>query len=343
MSFMTPILLGLLLQQLYNTADTIIVGNFAGETPLAAVGACGVLTMAFLAIANGFSAGAGILIAQLFGSGHKDKMRSQASTSILTLSFMGIASVVIGLFISKYALENILATPANLIPMADAYFKIYSYGLIFQFIYNVIAAVLRGVGDSKATLYFLMIASVINVVLDIIFVYNLNMSVEGAAAATDIAQGACCAVSIVYMMKKYPIFCWKIKEWTFKLKEAALTLKIGFPMALQQFIVSFGFVFIQRAVNGYGEAMTASFSVAQKVESYMILPASALMTTQGTYTGQNIGAGKSERVKTGAKQTVVLSEIFFCFNIDYCICFCELDSIGFRFGRRSDAILHISH
>lgn len=309
LSFMIPVLLGLLLQQLYNTVDTIIVGNFVGEAPLAAVGACGVLTMAFLALANGFSAGACILIAQLFGAGKEEEMRRQASSSLLVMLVMGVLSTAVGIIISRFALEHILATPDSLISMADTYFKIYAAGLIFQFGYNIVAAILRGIGDSKATLYFLLVSSVINVVLDIIFIYNLNMGVAGAAIATDIAQALSFIVGVIYMMKKYPLFRWKLQEFTFERDLAKQTLKAGFPMALQQFIVSFGFVFIQRAVNSYGEAMTASFSVAQKVETYMTLPASALMTTQGTYTGQNMGANKLDRVKTGAKQTVLISEI----------------------------------
>lgn len=309
LSFMMPVLLGLLLQQLYNTVDTIIVGNFAGESPLAAVGACGVLTMAFLALANGFSAGACILIAQLFGAGRKEDMRRQASSSLVVMIAMGIAASVAGIVISRFALKYILATPDSLLPMADTYFKIYAAGLIFQFGYNIVSAILRGIGDSKATLYFLLVASVINVVLDIVFVYSLNMGVAGAAIATDIAQALSCIVGFAYMMRKYPIFRWRIRDLTFETDLAKRSLKTGFPMALQQFIVSFGFVFIQRAVNSYGEAMTASFSVAQKIETYMTLPASALMTTQGTFTGQNIGAGKLDRVKAGAKHTVLISEI----------------------------------
>ena len=309
LSFMMPVLLGLLLQQLYNTADTIIVGNFAGEAQLDAVGACGVLTMAFLALANGFSAGACILIAQLFGSGKEEDMRRQASSSLLVMLAMGVLATAACVMVSRFALEHILATPASLIHMADTYFKIYAAGLIFQFGYNIVAAILRGIGDSKATLYFLLVASVINVALDILFVYYLSMDVAGAAIATDIAQAVSCVVGIVYMMKKYPLFRWKLNEFTFEWPLARKTLKAGFPMALQQFIVSCGFVFIQRAVNSYGEAMTGSFTVAQKVETYMTLPASALMTTQGTYTGQNIGAGQQDRVVTGAKQTVLISEI----------------------------------
>ena len=309
LSFMFPVFAGLLLQQLYNTVDTIIVGNFAGEASLAAVGACGVLTMAFLALANGFSAGACILIAQLFGAGKVDQMRQQASSSILLMLGMGVFATFVGIGTSGFVLEHIMATPVSLLEMASAYFKVYAMGMLFQFGYNIIAAVLRGIGDSKATLYFLLIASVINVVLDILFVYHMKMGVVGAAIATDIAQAASCIAGLIYMMKKYPMFHWKCREWTFDPTLAKLSLKMGFPMALQQFIVSVGFTFIQRAVNSYGEAMTASFSVAQKVETYMILPANALMTTQGTYTGQNIGAGKLDRVMTGAKHTVILSEI----------------------------------
>ena len=306
---MMPVLLGLLLQQLYNTVDTIIVGNFAGESPLAAVGACGVLTMAFLALANGFSAGACILIAQLFGASREEDMRRQASSSLIVMIAMGVAATILGIAISRFALTYILATPEGLIPMADTYFKIYAAGLIFQFGYNIVSAILRGIGDSKATLYFLLVASAVNIILDIVFVYCLHMGVAGAAIATDIAQVLSCIVGFIYMMKKYPVFCFKRGELTFEKDLAVRTLRTGFPMALQQFIVSFGFVFIQRAVNSFGEAMTASFSVAQKIETYMTLPASAFMTTQGTFTGQNIGAGRLDRIKTGAKQTVILSEI----------------------------------
>lgn len=309
LSFMFPVFMGLLLQQLYNTADTIIVGNFSGETSLAAVGACGVLTLVFLALANGFSAGACVLVAQLFGAGKEKEMRRQASTSLLVMLGMGIAATAVGVFISPFALKYILATPESLLSMADTYFRIYALGLIFQFGYNIVAAILRGIGDSRATLYFLLIASVINVVLDIILVYNFQMGVVGVAVATDIAQAVSCVAGFIYMMKKYPLFRFKWKEITFERSLAKQTLKAGFPMALQQFIVSVGFVFIQRAVNSYGEAMTASFSVAQKIETYLTLPANALMTTQSTYTGQNIGAGKINRVMTGAKHTVIISEI----------------------------------
>lgn len=306
---MLPVFAGLLLQQFYNIVDTIIVGNFAGEAALASVGACGVLTMAFLALANGFSAGAGILISQLYGGDKKEMLRKQASSSILVMLGMGFAATVLALYISRFALAYIFGTPQSLIAEADLYFKVYALGLIFQFGYNIVAAVLRGVGDSKATLYFLLIASILNIGLDIFFVCTLHWGVVGAALATDLAQAGSCIAAFLYMMKCYPVFSFRLREWSFEAPLAAKSLKAGFPMALQQFIVSFGFTFLQRAVNGFGEAMTASFAVAGKVETMMTLPANALMVTQGTYTGQNIGAGKTERVKTGVKQTVIMSEI----------------------------------
>lgn len=316
LSFMFPIFAGLLLQQLYNTVDTIVVGNFAGERPLAAVGACGVLTMAALALANGFSAGAGILVAQYFGAGKEGLMRRQASSAIILMLAMGLLTSFAGIFFSRFALTHILFTPQSLLEMSVTYFTIYAGGLIFQFGYNVVAAILRGIGDSRATLYFLLVASGVNVILDIVFIYNFQMNVAGAAIATDIAQGASCLAAFLYMTRKYPQFRWKWKELSFEPQLAAAALKTGFPMALQQFIVSIGFVFIQRAVNSYGEAMTAAFAVAQRIESYMILPANALMVTQGNYTGQNLGACRMDRVTDGAKTTVILSELIsLCISI----------------------------
>lgn len=342
LSFMFPVFMGLLLQQLYNTADTILVGNFSGEASLAAVGACGVLTLVFLALANGFSAGACVLIAQLFGAGEEQEMRRQALSSLLVMLGMGIVAAAFGVLISPFALQYILATPANLLSMADTYFTIYALGLVFQFGYNIVAAILRGIGDSKATLYFLLIASAINIALDIVLIYNFQMGVAGAAVATDIAQAVSCIAGFAYMIKKYPLFRFTRKELAFEWPLAKRTLKTGFPMALQQLIVSFGFVFIQRAVNSYGAAMTASFSVAQKIETYLTLPANALMTTQSTYTGQNIGAGKIDRIITGAKHTVIISEILSVCMLSVVLIFAEPIVTSFGLGTAAAAYC-ISH
>ncbi|MCM1468839.1 MAG: MATE family efflux transporter, partial [Bacteroides sp.] len=307
--FALPVFLGLLLQQLYNTADTIIVGNFESEDAMSAVGATAVLTMAFLAFANGFSAGAGVIAAQLFGAKKDEELRKNACTSIILMLGMGVVCTVIAVLINRLMLQYVLQTPADILDMAVVYFRVYALGLIFQFGYNIVAAILRGVGDSRATMYLLLVAAVINVGLDILFVAVFRLGAMGAALATDISQAGCCIVAVIYMVKRYPIFRWKFKELTFEWKLAKNTLKAGFPMALQQFIVSVGMVFLQRAVNGYGKFMTASYTVAMRIESYIQLPASSLQVTQATYTGQNLGADNMERVTKGTKQTFIMSEI----------------------------------
>ena len=307
--FALPVFLGLLLQQLYNTADTIIVGNFESEDAMSAVGATAVLTMAFLAFANGFSAGAGVIVAQLFGAKKDEELRKNACTSMLLMIGMGIVCTGIALLINRLMLQYVLKTPADLLEMAVVYFRVYALGLIFQFGYNIVAAVLRGVGDSQATMHFLLIAAIINIALDIVFVAVLHLGVLGAALATDISQAGCCIAGIIYMVKRYPIFRWKLKELTFEWKLAWNALKIGFPMALQQFIVAVGFVFLQRAVNGYGKFMTASFTVAMRVETYIQLPASSLQVTQATYTGQNLGVDFSYLFEVGCNLVLLEQQL----------------------------------
>lgn len=309
LNFALPVLAGILLQQLYNTADTIIVGNFAGEAALSAVGTTGCFAFLFIAIANGFSAGAGVLVAQLFGAKEEKEMRRTASTAILLITGIGALVTVLGIAVCRFVLKNFLAVPDELLGMATTYFRFYCAGLIFQFGYNIISSTLRAVGDSKASLYFLLISSIINVILDILFVASFHMGVAGAAIATVIAQIASCLAAFIYMNKKYANFRWKLDEWTFDGEIAGKVLRVGFPMALQQIIVSFGFFFIQRAVNSYGQAMTASFTVAQRIENYLNMPACAFQITMATYVGQNIGAGKIDRVTEGAKQTIILSEL----------------------------------
>ncbi len=338
LAFAMPVLFGLLLQQLYNTVDTIIVGNFASEAALSAVGTTGCLTMLFLAIANGFSAGAGVIIAQLYGAEKIKELKRNAVTSVLLLLGMGVVASIIGIILCASVFRFILAVPDSLLGMAVIYFRIYAVGVVFQFGYNIVAAILRAVGDSKASLYFLLIASVINIILDIVFVAGFHWGAAGAAIATDIAQAASCAAAVWYMWKKYPVFRWNRAELKFEGKIAAQVLKVGFPMALQQAVVSFGFIFIQRAVNGYGQTMTASFTVGQRIEMYLNMPLSAFQVTMATYVGQNMGAGNLDRIKKGARQTVILSEVLtVCISI---IVFLTAGNIVALFGLGEQATVY---
>lgn len=307
LKFAFPVMLGSLLQQLYNTVDTIVVGNYSGEAALSAVGTTGSFTFLFLALATGFSAGNGVVVAQHYGAGDEKQVRANASTGILLMMGMGLLATIAGLLVSRPAYTYFVGVPEELLELTLQYFRIYAVGLIFQFGYNIFSSILRAVGDSAATLYFLLIASVLNIILDLIFVAGFRWGVVGAALATDLAQAGSFVAAYIYMTRKYSMFRFKPKEFTWDSGLAKKTLRAGFPIALQLIIVSFGLTFIQRAVNGFGQVMTASFTVGYRIELYMNLPCSAFQTTLATYTGQNIGAGKPERVKKGARQAVLMS------------------------------------
>ena len=306
LGFSGSVFVGLLLQQLYNTVDTIIVGNFASESALSAVGTSGTLTFLFLAIANGFSAGAGVLTSQYFGAGREQEMRRTSSVAISLLLVMGAIATVLGLTLSLPAMKYLLAVPEDFLDIAVTYFSIYCLGLVFQFGYNIVASLLRSVGDSKASMYFLLIASVANIGLDLLFVAVFRMGAAGAAIATDISQAFSCVTAFVYMNRRYPSFRFGRRDIGLDKTIVAQIARVGFPVTLQQMIAAMGIVFIQRAVNGYGQAMTASFTVGSRIEMYAQMPINAFYMALATYVGQNIGAGRIDRVKAGARQTIML-------------------------------------
>ena len=305
--FALPILLGSLLQQLYNTADTIIVGLSYGQDALSAVGTTGSFSFLFLALAMGFSSGNTVIVAQHYGAKDERQVRVTASTGILLLMGMGVASAALGILLARPAYTSLVAVPEELLDQTLAYFRVYAVGLIFQFGYNIFSGILRALGDSAATLYFLLISSVINILLDLLFVAGFRWGVTGAALATDIAQAASFVAAYFYMARKYPLLRFRGRDLTWDPRAARKTLTVGVPIALQMIIVSFGLTFIQRAVNGFGKEMTASFTVGQRIEMYLNLPCNAFQTTLATYAGQNIGAGRLDRVRLGVRQTMRIS------------------------------------
>lgn len=307
--FSLPVFIGLLLQQLYNTVDTIIVGNYASEAALSAVGTTGSLTFLFLAVANGFSTGAGVLTSQYYGAGRYEEMRKTGGVSVSLLIVMGAVATILGLIAGRTALTYLLAVPENFRDIAVTYFLVYCLGLIFQFGYNIVAALLRSVGDSKASMYFLLIASIVNIGLDLLFVAVFKMGAAGAAIATDISQALSCIAAFIYMYRKYPVFRFGREDFRLDGEIISQIARMGFPVTLQQMIAAFGILFIQRAVNGYGQSMTASFTVGSRIELYAQMPLNSFYMALATYVGQNIGAGNLDRVRKGARQTMLLSFI----------------------------------
>lgn len=306
-AFSIPVFIGLLLQQLYNTVDTIVVGNFANEEALAAVGTTASMITLFLAAAIGFSTGAGVITAQYFGADKKEELRDTSAVAITFLLAVGIGATILGLIFGRTILSGFLGVPDNFLDVAVSYFRIYCLGLIFQFGYNIVAALLRSIGDSKASMYFLLIAAIVNVILDIILVAGFQMGVEGAAIATDISQIFACLASFGYMNKKYPFLRFGLKNIRWDANYIKLILKMGFPIVLQQMLVGLGIMAIQRAVNSFGQSMTASFTVGSRVEMYVQMPLNSFNMALSTYVGQNIGAGKNDRIKIGVNQTLILS------------------------------------
>ncbi len=307
LQFALPIMAGNLLQQLYNTADTIIVGNFNGQQALSAVGACASLTALFTALAIGFSIGAGVLISQYFGASREQELRQYAATAIVLMLAMGLLMSLIGVCSAGFLLARALGTPEALLPLTLLYFRIYAAGLVFQFGYNIAAALLRALGDSKATLYFLLVSSVLNVVLDLVFVAGLGMGVAGAAIATVISQIASCGIGFAYMHRRYALLRFSLRELRMDLKTAGRILQVGAPMAIQQSIVSCGFLFLQRLVNYYGESMIASYTVASRMENILMIPIIGIQNTMATFAGQNMGAHRPDRVSKGLGQGVLVS------------------------------------
>ena len=327
LQFALPIMLGNLLQQLYNTADTIIVGNFEGQQALSSVGACASLTILFTALALGFSIGAGVLISQYFGAGRTQELRRYAATAIVLMLAMGLVMSVIGLLSAELLLRSFLGTPETLLPQGVLYFRIYAAGLVFQFGYNIAAALLRALGDSRATLYFLLVSSVLNVVLDLLFVAVCGMGVAGAAIATVISQLASCVIGFWYMHRKYELLRFSARELRPEAAVAGRILRVGLPMALQQSIVSCGFLFLQKLVNFYGESMIASYTVASRMENILMIPIIGIQSTMATYAGQNMGAKLPDRVSRGLGQGVLVSLL-----MTAALCLCQIAGISLIIG-----------
>ncbi len=304
--FSLPIMAGQFLQQLYNTVDSIVVSHYGGATQeisdamFAAVGSCTSLIFLFLAISLGLANGGGVLVAQLYGARRETELRRAASTLLITQGALGTALAVFGCVGAEMLVVGLMrVTDEASRDYAIEYFAIYAVGLIFQYIYNAVAGILRAVGDSKASMYFLIVSAVLNTILDLWFVISFGWGVVGVAVATVIAQAVCAAFSIFYMFRRYPIFRFKRHEFVFDRGKFRLCLKLGIPAIIQQAVVSLGNVFIQRLVNSFGQVTMSAFNAGNRMESYALIPIFGMNNAEASFTGQNVGAEKYDRVKRG--------------------------------------------
>lgn len=296
--FALPMIIGNLFQQFYNMADSIIVGNLVGEDALAAVGASYSFTTVFIMIAIGGGIGASVLTSQYLGAGHYREMKSSVYTFLITFAVFSTLLAILGFVVNPTVLR-LLKTPDNIMADAVSYLQIYFVGLPFMFMYNILSANFNALGRSKIPLFLLIFSSVLNIILDLWMVGGLKLGVAGAAIATVIAQGIAAVISFVILMRLLSAYAVEGKVQRFRRDMFATGVKVAIPSIIQQSIVSIGMLLTQSAVNQFGSSALAGYSAGSRLESLCIVPMIATGNAMSTFTAQNLGAGKPERVRQG--------------------------------------------
>lgn len=327
-----PLLGAFILQQLYNTVDMLVMGNFVSQDALSSVGASGNFLGVFITIATGLSSGITVCVANAFGAGRYDDVRRYVGSSLLLQLVLGVVISLCAVAIARPVLADFVKLPEQLVPDAVLYVDIYMMGFVFQMTYNAVAGVLRGLGDSRSSFYFLIVASLLNVVLDLLFVAVFHWGVVGVALATTISQAVCAVVSSVYLFRNYGQFCPArrsevspssqchgvgkalsgmlsvfIVSRSFDRSKLVDVIRTSFPLMIQAFMLYVGFMLLQRTVNSFGSDMTASYSVVVKVDRYIMAPLIVIFDAMAAFAGQNQGAGRYDRILLGLRQMRLFS------------------------------------
>lgn len=306
--FSIPLLIGNIFQQFYSMVDTIIVGRFIGVEALAAVGTTSSMVFLVNGFVMGLTSGFAVLISQKYGAKDEVGVKEAVASSII-LSIIATILVTFISVLSAKPLLTLMNTPSNIMKDASTYIIILYAGNIAIIFYNMMAATLRALGDSKTPLYFLIVSSVLNIILDLVLIINFKMGVAGAAYATVISQGVSAILCVIYTYKRYKILRLKKDDFKVKKKYYRKHLKVGIPMALQFSITSIGIMTVQSAINIFGSTVIASYAASSKVLQLVMQPATTLGVTMATYCGQNIGAKRYDRIKEGVKKCVQISII----------------------------------
>ncbi len=306
--FAAPMLIGNVFQQLFNVVDSFVVGNFVGKEALAAVGAAFPIIFVMVSMIIGIVTGTMIIISQYFGAGDLLKVRRAIDTMYIYSMLAGAVASVAGLIFSA-PLLRLLGLPEELMPQATQYLRIFMSGIVIFFGYNGTTAVLRGLGDSKTPLYFLIIATLLNIVLDLLFVAVLKMGVAGAAYATLIANGVAFGLAIIWVNKTHKVLRIAIRGLQFDREVFRQSIRIGLPTGIQHTLVAMGALALMGIVNTFGTDVIAGFSVASRLDALAIIPAMTFSQALSTFVGQNIGANRYDRVRAGLISTVRMSGI----------------------------------
>lgn len=304
--FALPLLLGNLFQQFYNTVDSIVVGNYIGPNALAAVGASTPIVNLMVGLFTGLGTGAGVVIAQFFGAKDEKGVHDGVHTTIALCLVAGVVMGFIGVGLSP-AILQLLDTPAEIMEGSVTYLQIYFMGVIALMIYNMGSGILRAIGDSRTPLYFLMVSSVVNIVLDLVFVINVQMGVAGVAWATLIAQVISAGLVLIRLITTKECYRLILKDIRFHKHALLETIRIGLPGGIQNAVVSFSNLIVQYNINSFGAAAVAGCSAYTKIDGFAVLPVMSFSMAVTTFTGQNVGARNYERVKKGASTCLKLS------------------------------------
>ncbi len=309
LGFALPLLFGFLFQQFYNLIDTVIVGRFLGVDDLAGVGSTGSINFLIIGFCMGICSGFSIPISHKFGAGdHEGVRRYVANAMWLGIGFAVVLTVFTALFCRQ--ILELMQTPEDIIESAYAYILVIFLGIPATFLYNMLAGIIRAVGDSKTPVIFLVISSVINIGLDLFFIIVLQMGVTGAALATVIAQVFAGVGCLWFMIRKFEMLRIRRNEWTPDGHRMAMLCGMGIPMGLQYSITAIGSVVLQSATNQLGSTAVAAVTAGGKIGGFLACPFDALGSTMATYGGQNVGAGKLERLGKGLKACVLLGAVY---------------------------------
>lgn len=309
LSFSVPVLLGNMVQQLYNMVDTIIVGQCLGPDALAAVGTTGPLSFLILGFIIGVTGGIAVIAAQRFGAKDDAGLKRSVAMAIELCFVLTIVMTILSVALTK-PLLRLINTPEEIFLDAYNYIVVIFIGIFATVLYNMIGCLLRALGDSKTPLYFLLISAVLNIGLDYSFIINFHMGVAGAAWATVASQLISGILCLIYVKMKYPILHVKRSDFSLDLRFAWKHLKVGLPMAFQFSITAIGCVILQGALNLFGKDTIAAYAAASKVEQLVTQPAGAFGVTMANYSGQNLGANRIDRIKEGVRKCSVITLLF---------------------------------
>ena len=307
-TFALPLLVGNIFQQLYNTVDSWVVGNYVSDQAFSAVGTVGPIMNTLIGTFMGLSAGAGVVISQYYGAKQYDKVQDTVHTAIMPTLIMGVAFTGIGIFMTPYMLQ-LMKTPATVLPEATLYLRIYFSGILGLMLYNIGSGIMRAVGDSTRPFYFLVVSAVTNTILDLLFVLVFKMGVEGVALATITAQFLSAGLVVRTLVRETN--CCKLHFKKLKIHWDMLKkiLKVGLPAALQMAVTSFSNIFVQSYINQFGEECMGGWTAYAKIDQFLLLPMQSVSLAGTTFVGQNLGVGNVRRAKKGISITMLISVI----------------------------------